>query len=135
LAIFYQDFDHKLRKKSGNPGLWHLAVSHEYNSNSMAAVLHINKSNAGGNSKRLHTPGLEVSWVGMPLLKLRRQWWLREKTTSGIALHYVMEWDSNSSTHNLLMFASQILSIIIVAAIRQYFLMADGVIGLPYTNW
>jgi len=32
------------------------------------------------------------------------------------------------------MFASQILSIIIVAAIRQYFLMADGVIGLPYTN-
>jgi len=37
---------------------WHLAVSHKYNSNSLAAVLHINKSNAAGISKRLYTPGL-----------------------------------------------------------------------------
>jgi len=35
---------------------WHLAVSHKYNSNSLAAVLHINKSNAAGNSKRLYSP-------------------------------------------------------------------------------
>jgi len=36
-----------------------LAVSHKYNSNSLAAVLHINKSNAAGNSKRLYTPALK----------------------------------------------------------------------------
>jgi len=36
----------------------HLAVSHKYNSNSLAAVLHINKSNAAGNSKRLYTPDI-----------------------------------------------------------------------------
>ena len=32
-----------------------LNVSHKYTSNSLAAVLHINKSNAAGNSKRLCT--------------------------------------------------------------------------------
>jgi len=31
---------------------------HKYNSNSLAAVLHVNKSNAAGSSKRLYTPGL-----------------------------------------------------------------------------
>jgi len=32
-----------------------------YNSNSLAAKLHINKSNAAGNSKRLYTTGLGVT--------------------------------------------------------------------------
>jgi len=44
---------------------WHLAVTYslikqKYNSNSLAAVLQINKSNATGNSKRLHTPGVHI---------------------------------------------------------------------------
>jgi len=33
----------------------HLAVSHKHNSNSLAAIFHINKSNAAGNSKSLYT--------------------------------------------------------------------------------
>jgi len=44
---------------------WHLAVTyfyfniyHKYNWNSLAAVLHINKSNAAGNSKRFYTSDL-----------------------------------------------------------------------------
>jgi len=37
---------------------WHFAVSHKYNWNSLAAVLHINK-NVAGNNKRLYTPELE----------------------------------------------------------------------------
>jgi len=40
--------------------VWRLAASHKYNSNSLAAVLHINKSNAAGNSKRLYTPALVI---------------------------------------------------------------------------
>jgi len=36
--------------------VWHLAISHEYNSNPLAAVLHINKSNAAGNSKKVVHP-------------------------------------------------------------------------------
>jgi len=36
-------------------------VSYKYNSNSLAAVLHINKSDAAGNSKRLYTP--ELQWT------------------------------------------------------------------------
>jgi len=35
-----------------------LNASHEYNSNSLAAVLHINKSNAAGYSKRLYPPAI-----------------------------------------------------------------------------
>jgi len=39
-------------------------VSHKYNSNSLAAVLHINKSNAAGNNKRLFTPDSRLlSWL------------------------------------------------------------------------
>jgi len=38
--------------------LFELNVSHKYYSSSLAAVLHINKSNAAGNSKRLHAPDL-----------------------------------------------------------------------------
>jgi len=36
-----------------------LNVSHNYDSNSSAAVLHINKSNTAGNSKRLYTSDLD----------------------------------------------------------------------------
>jgi len=35
---------------------WHLAVSHKYNSNSLAAIPHINKYNAAGNSKKVAHP-------------------------------------------------------------------------------
>jgi len=35
---------------------WHLVVSHKYKSNSLAAVSHINKSNAAGNSKKVEHP-------------------------------------------------------------------------------
>jgi len=37
---------------------WHLAVSHKYDSNSLAVLLHVNKTNAAGNSKRLYIPAL-----------------------------------------------------------------------------
>jgi len=40
---------------------WFALGSHKYNSNSLAAVLHINKSNAAGNSKRLYSPELKQS--------------------------------------------------------------------------
>jgi len=33
----------------------YLNVSHKYNSNSLAAVFYVNKSNAAGNSKMLYT--------------------------------------------------------------------------------
>ena len=36
-----------------------VGLSHKHNSNSLAAVLRINKSKAADNSKRLYTPGLE----------------------------------------------------------------------------
>jgi len=36
-----------------------LSVSHKYNSNSLAAELHTNKSNAAGNSKRLCTSAVD----------------------------------------------------------------------------
>jgi len=38
--------------------IFELNVSHKYNSNALAAVLHRNKSNAAGNSKRSYAPGL-----------------------------------------------------------------------------
>jgi len=37
--------------------------SHKYNSNSLAAVLHMNKSNAAGNSKRLYTPDVKYNHI------------------------------------------------------------------------
>jgi len=49
---------------------WHLAASHKYNSNSLAAVLHINKSNAAGNSKRLYTPALNVTVFVFGILRI-----------------------------------------------------------------
>jgi len=39
--------------------MFEYVVSHKYNSNSLAAVFHIDKSNAAGNSKRLYTPALD----------------------------------------------------------------------------
>jgi len=44
---------------TGKKTILYLNLSHKYNSNSLVAALQTNKSNAAGNSKRLHTPGLE----------------------------------------------------------------------------
>jgi len=46
--------------KSKRMKIYYLNVSHKYNSNSLAAVLHINKSKAAGNSKKVVHP-----WVSL----------------------------------------------------------------------
>jgi len=47
---------------TGKKTILYLNLSHKYNSNSLVAALQTNKSNAAGNSKRLHTPGLEYAF-------------------------------------------------------------------------
>jgi len=69
---------------------WPLAIFHKYNSKSLVAVLHINKNNAAGNSKRLYTPALKVHvpQFGNPCSKARsglkfswlaeqKHWWAK----------------------------------------------------------
>jgi len=51
-------------KKNCRKSVLSLNVYHKYNSKSLVAVLHMNKSNAAGNSKRLYTPDLESHLVG-----------------------------------------------------------------------